>query len=252
MLPTLITIAETAGEQIMAVYQDPQLFAQLDHKSDQSPLTLADRRAHTCIADALAKHFPDIPLLSEEGKHTPYATRKDWTRFWLVDPLDGTKEFVQRNGDFTVNIALIDKGKPILGVIVAPAYGHTYTGIVGQGATRKSGTQSHPIQVRHRTRDWVALVSRAHASPEEQVFLADYPVTETQAVGSSLKFCRIAEGAADCYLRTGPTMEWDTAAGQAILEAAGGTITQIDGSPMTYNKENLRNPAFWCLGGKTL
>lgn len=249
MKDTLITIAREAGAEILKIYHDTDFSKVVDFKADDSPLTLADTASHKVIAARLAKHFPDIPILSEEGQQKEYAVRSQWKRFWLVDPLDGTKEFIKRNGDFTVNIALIEENRPVLGVIFAPTHDTVYAAFPETGAFKQVGEQpSQALHVNQKTENCVAVVSRSHASPEDQHVLSNYDVKETVSVGSSLKFCLVAEGTADLYFRSGPTMEWDTAAGQAILEHAGGSMSRIDGTPFRYNKESLLNPGFICKG----
>jgi 3'(2'), 5'-bisphosphate nucleotidase len=241
-------IARDAGAAIMSVYEGDHA---VEFKDDNSPLTAADRASHDIIVRGLKKHFPDIPVLSEEGRDIPYAQRKDWSRFWLVDPLDGTKEFIKRNGEFTVNIALVEGKTPVMGVVYVPAQDRMYFGVEGKGAFRQEGDKPlEPIRV--RTPDLSAgltvVMSRSHPSAELEDFLRDIHVAEALAVGSSLKLCAVAEGKADLYPRLGPTMEWDTGAGQALVYAAGGKVVQVDGSPLEYNKENLLNPYFIVSG----
>lgn len=218
-------------------------------KGDDSPLTCADRAAHRVIAAGLDAAFPEIPLLSEEGRAIPYAERRGWRCFWLVDPLDGTKEFIKRNGEFTVNIALVEDGQVRAGVVYVPATGTLYYGSAENGAWRQDGEVApRPIRVRKAPAALTVVMSRSHPSPELADTLRRFNVADALPVGSSLKFCVVAEGRADLYPRLGPTMEWDTAAGQAIVEAAGGTVTRLDGSPLRYNKENLLNPHFIVKG----
>lgn len=238
-----------AGQKIMEVYQLPDLMVVTEAKSDQSPLTLADKASHAVIVQGLTKHFPGIPVWSEEGRTIPYEERRHWKRFWLVDPLDGTKEFLKRNGEFTVNIALIEGMQPIMGVIYVPVTGVLYFGERDGGAfTQLPGLQPHPIRVSGDTPGRIAVGSRSHSSSEEAAVLQQYRVTDHVAVGSSLKFCLIAEGKANFYFRSGPTMEWDTAAGQAIVEAAGGRVTGRNGDLFTYNKPSPLNSSFICTG----
>ncbi len=246
-------IARAAGRAILEVYHHADFSQVVDFKADQSPLTLADQAAHQVIAPTLQEHYPTIPLISEEGADVDYATRRDWEYFWLVDPLDGTKEFIKRNGQFTVNIALIHHHQPVLGVIYAPVTGELYfavqTGYASDleagGYKQTAGEALETLRVRQSTKKRVAVRSSSHASEEEEQVLRQYGVTESIARGSSLKFCMIAEGKADIYYRHGPTMEWDTAAGQAIVEAAGGKMFQETSDRLfTYNKESLRNSSF--------
>lgn len=244
-LKKLMAITQDAGVAIMAVYGTEKL--EIQYKDDTSPLTAADQAAHDIILEGLQQNWPDIPVLSEEGGEIPYSVRRNWQRFWLVDPLDGTKEFIKRNGEFTVNIALIEKGCPVLGVVYAPVQEKMYCGVVGVGAYVAScGGALVPIRV--RTTDAkvgiTVVVSRSHPSAELQTYLRDLKVAETLALGSSLKFCAVAAGRADLYPRLGPTMEWDTAAGHAVVTAAGGEVQMLDGLPLRYNKENLLNPYF--------
>ena len=249
-LAKIIDIAHAAGEQIMGVYADSAASSQVDFKADNSPLTLADRRAHEVIAKELSQSFPAIPLLSEEGELPDYKTRRLWQEYWIVDPLDGTKEFINRNGEFTVNIALVRAREPVLGVVHAPAIGKTFYGHSGGGAFLQTrGGIPEPISVNHKQSERIAVRSKSHASKEEESVLEHYDVTDCISVGSSLKFCLVAEGKADIYYRHGPTMEWDVAAGQAVLQAAGGRVLDQTGpSPFLLTKENLLNGSFLCLG----
>jgi 3'(2'), 5'-bisphosphate nucleotidase len=244
-LPRLIEIAKKAGEEILAVYGTS--FSVLE-KADRSPLTQADRRSHEIIAQALAM-LDDLPVLSEEGKSIPYSVRKAWTRFWLVDPLDGTKEFVNRNGEFTVNIALIENGSPVLAVIYVPVSGVLYHAEKGRGARRIKGGVTTALPIAAGSGHLRIVGSRSHASAEFTEYAARlkarYPESDFVSAGSSLKFCLVAEGTADVYPRLGPTMEWDTAAGQLIVEEAGGSVEEAGTrATLAYNKSNLLNPHF--------
>jgi len=232
----------------------------VEHKADESPLTLADRLAHEIIL----KHLKStgLPILSEEGKEIPYMNRSWWSSFWLVDPLDGTREFVQRNGEFTVNIALIEEGIPVFGVVYAPVINTLYTGLEGHGAYRctneKNFSQPYEYLIQFATplpnstpdrNQFRVMASRSHFNQETRDFLnnLDTDGKELSLVnaGSSLKLCRVAEGAADLYPRLGPTMEWDTAAAHAVVRAAGKRVYRPDdGQELEYNKENLLNPSF--------
>ncbi len=243
---TLIDVCHKAGEKIMEIYHSSEW--NVEEKDDHSPLTKADKEAHLIIMKGLSELPVQFPIISEEGKNIPFEERKDWNTFWLVDPLDGTKEFIKRNGQFTVNIALIENNVPVLGFIFAPATGEMFYGIKGMGAFKISaeGVKTE-IKVSNRTSKLVAVGSSSHASEEDAALLAKYDIAETIKSGSSLKFCKVAEGLADIYLRTGPTMEWDTAAGQCIAECAGAIMTKLDESPFIYNKENLLNGGFICL-----
>lgn len=241
-----IEIACEAGEKIMEIYKTD--FG-VETKSDDSPLTQADLAAHRCIVAGLQQLDPEIPVLSEEGRALDYATRKQWTRYWLVDPLDGTKEFIKKNDEFTVNIALIDNGVPVMGVVHAPALKITYAGNAA-GAIKISDGARQAIACRKTADEPTLVVSRSHQDEALQKMLAG--IGEHQAVsrGSSLKFCIVAEAGADLYPRTGPTSEWDTAAGQAVVEAAGGQVLKLDDwQPLRYNqKESLLNPGFAVIG----
>jgi len=237
-------IAKMAGQAIMAIYNGE---IKVELKDDRSPLTAADKASHQVIVKGLEFAFPGIPILSEEGAAIPYAVRKDWQRFWLVDPLDGTKEFIKRNGEFTVNIALVDEGRPVVGVVYAPAQDKLFCGVEGQGAWMRQGEADQtPIRVREPDQEsgLTVVMSRSHPSPELAEYLKNLKVAEALPVGSSLKLCVVAEGLADLYPRLGPTMEWDTAAGHAVAEAAGAEVVTPEGGTLRYNKENLLNPFF--------
>ena len=241
-------IAEEAGQLIMTVYQRD--FA-VQNKQDASPLTEADMLAHNHIVQALSAATPEIPVLSEESAEVEGELRCSWQRYWLVDPLDGTKEFIKRNGEFTVNIALIEQGVPVLGVVHAPALGVSYWGAQGLGAFKQAGQE--PIKPIHvatppaNGQSWRVVGSRSHASLEFQEFVAQMGNAELVSMGSSLKLCLVAEGAADLYPRLGPTSEWDTAAAHAVVNAAGGQVfawPQL--VPLRYNQHanTLLNPFF--------
>ena len=249
-IQSLINIAGKAGDAILEIYNDSDFSSVVDFKSDNSPLTLADKASHVVIEKNLTETYPDIPLISEEGEQYEFDQRKEWDTFWLIDPLDGTKEFIKRNGEFTVNIALIHHGKPVLGVVYTPVKDVCYYGEEGKGAFKISRDHEKPLKVNNNDPKSVAVRSKSHPSPEEEVVLDRYGVKESISVGSSLKFCMVAEGKADIYYRHGPTMEWDTAAGQAVLEAAGGKVYQgnTEDVPFTYNKESLLNGSFLCIG----
>ncbi|PWJ59199.1 3'(2'), 5'-bisphosphate nucleotidase [Dyadobacter jejuensis] len=250
-IAAIIAIAKEAGEAIMAIYEDDQLKGQVAWKADHSPLTLADQAAHGVIQRALLAQYPAIPLLSEEGNLAPYSQRKTWQRYWCVDPLDGTREFINRNGEFTVNIALIEENKPVLGVIYVPVTGVVYAGSARDGAFKvdPQGLQNS-LKVRPKADSWVSVGSRSHASEYELKKLSKFPIAKSIAIGSSLKFGLLAEGLAQVYYRHGPTMEWDTAAGHAILKYSGGTLTGPQGEDFLYNKEDLHNGSFLCLVGE--
>ncbi|WP_323930167.1 3'(2'),5'-bisphosphate nucleotidase CysQ [Aeromonas caviae] len=241
-------IARAAGEAIMSIYSQP--FA-VEYKQDESPLTAADKGAHEVIVQALARLTPDIPVLSEESSPEVMAARLGWSRYWLVDPLDGTKEFVSRNGEFTVNIALIEQGTPRWGLVYAPVLDKLWYGGKGIGAWCVADGRHEAIQTRPHDAGqvWRVVGSRNHLSQETLEYLARFGELERGEIelvsmGSSLKFCIIAEGEAELYPRLAPTCEWDTGAAQAVLEGAGGSVTRLDGSPLCYNKPDILNPWF--------
>ncbi len=236
-------IVERAGAVIMRVY-DAGFTVQ--HKEDNSPLTLADLESQRVILEGLMALTPDIPILSEESAQAPWAERQTWRELWVVDPLDGTREFVKRNGEFTVNIALIVEHEPVLGVVAAPAQGLLYWGAVGVGAfSHHRGAAQMPIHVSAPGDPLRVVGSRSHASAQTTAYLKGAKPHVITGIGSSLKFCLVAEGKADLYPRFGPTSEWDTAAGQALLEAAGGHVTRLDGHRLRYNcRESVINGDF--------
>jgi len=241
-------IAVSAGRAILEVYQRD---FEVTQKEDQSPLTEADLASHRVIRDALAQLTPSIPLLSEESAEVDFSVRAGWPQYWLVDPLDGTKEFVKRNGEFTVNIALVRGSLPVLGVVHVPVTGVTYLGVVGSGATRQvADGQPAPIRVQVPCADPVRVVgSRSHANPRLGHFLEPLGSYELVSMGSSLKFCLLAEGKADLYPRLGPTSEWDTAAAHAVVVAAGGQVLTLENRPLQYNqKASFLNPDFIVFG----
>ena len=278
-LLTSIQAAIKAGDAILDVYRSAEF--EVEEKADKSPLTLADRRSHEVIVNYLTKF--DIPILSEEGRDIPYPERKKWDTYWLIDPLDGTKEFIKKNGEFTVNIAMIRKQKPVAGVVYVPDRDTLYFASTEIGAYKADAHQlaelligkkersdqlaglsaSEPgprlknlmglstiLPVNQSTnRPYTIAGSRSHATPELEAFVEqtrrEQGEVEFISAGSSLKLCLVAEGRADIYPRTGPTMEWDTAAGQAVVECSGGKVYKYDTEePLGYNKENLLNPWF--------
>ena len=278
-LLTSIQAAITAGAAILDVYRSPDF--EVEEKTDKSPLTLADRRSHEVIVNYLAKF--DIPILSEEGRDIPYPERNKWDTYWLIDPLDGTKEFIKKNGEFTVNIAMIRHNKPVAGVIYVPDRDTLYFASTGIGAYKADAHQITGLLVEQEerpdqsagssdsgnvqrlkdiigkstslpidtstNRPYTIAGSRSHATPELEAVVEkkrrEHGEVEFISAGSSLKLCLVAEGRADIYPRTGPTMEWDTAAGQAVVECSGGKVYQYDTEePLDYNKENLLNPWF--------
>lgn len=253
LIQNIIEITHKAGDKIMEIYERD--FA-IYEKSDESPLTEADLAAHNCIVDGLTS-VSEFPILSEESANIPWDERKQWSSYWLVDPLDGTKEFIKKNGEFTVNIALIKDGVPVFGVVFAPVLEQTYVGVGGKGAYKITAGVQVPITptVRATGETWKIVGSRSHQSPEIKALLDSLDgETELVAMGSSLKLCLVAEGAAHLYPRLGPTSEWDTGAAQAVVEAAGGKVTIIedsanalkaDAAPLKYNqKDSVLNPYF--------
>ena len=243
MLSSVIEIARKAGEEILRVYGES--FG-VSYKEDRSPLTDADRNSNTVITGELSRLFADIPVISEEDALAPYEARKKFRRFWLIDPLDGTKEFIKRNGEFTVNIALIEERVSVLGVVYAPAKGLLYYAAKGEGAYKVSGGGS-PIRLPRRelVEGEIRVVSsRSHPSPRAEEYLKRFRIKENVHAGSSLKFCVVAEGGADLYPRFGETTEWDTAAGQCVAEEAGVLVVGLDGERLIYNKESLIQPGF--------
>ncbi len=258
LVQALAQIACEAGREIMEVYERAGDIAVIS-KGDESPLTEADTRANTTISHALAKLTPHIPVISEEAALLPFEQRRSWQEYWLVDPLDGTKEFISRNGEFTVNIALVRKGVPVIGVVHAPVTGHRWLGVAGLGAWKQ--TSDGPLE-RLRTRllpadigqtEFRVVASRRHGGDTLRAALAHLEPQvghlSLLSLGSSLKFCAIAEGKADFYARFAPTCEWDTAAAQVILEAAGGGVVDTALTPLVYNtKDSILNPSFLALG----
>ncbi|MDT8388606.1 MAG: 3'(2'),5'-bisphosphate nucleotidase CysQ [Thiogranum sp.] len=241
-------IAVRAGEQILEIYNTD---FSVEQKEDQSPLTAADLASHQTIVNALRPLTPDIPVLSEESAALPYEERSRWQTYWLIDPLDGTREFIKRNGEFTVNIALIHAGVPVLGVVHVPVSGVTYAACEGRGAFKDMpGVGEKAIRVRSLGEGPVAVVgSRSHQGDSLKAFLAKLGDHEIVSMGSSLKICLVAEGTADVYPRLGLTSEWDTAAAQCVVEQAGGAVTDLEMQPLRYNtKDSLLNPFFLVFG----
>jgi 3'(2'), 5'-bisphosphate nucleotidase len=262
----LFAVAAEAGAAILDIYDTD--FG-VSHKQDSSPLTAADQRSHTILLTRLRELSPRLPVLSEEGKAIPYNERREWEYFWLVDPLDGTKEFVKRNGEFTVNIALIRGDRPVIGMVYVPVSGTFYFAAEGLGAYKlvNDGAVSRSLtfdalrgrsrrlpfhdmrEAAQREASLVVIASRSHGTAEGEAFInamkQRYNNVEIMSAGSSLKFCFVAEGAADLYPRFGPTMEWDTAAAQCIVEEAGGVVVDLSGNRLRYNKESLLNSNFF-------
>ena len=242
-------LARRAGDAIMAIYRED---FDVEMKEDCSPLTAADLAAQTVIAAGLAQLDPVLPVVSEEASQSPWEQRRTWSRYWLVDPLDGTREFVKRNGEFTVNIALIEQGETVLGVVLAPVTEELFVAARGHGAwwQVQEGAEWERIFTRELANPPVAAGSRSHGGMAETVMRRllgeEYRL---QPLGSSLKFCLLARGAADVYLRRGPTSEWDTAAAQCVLEEAGGAVLDLNGQSLRYNRgESVINPEFLAVG----
>ena len=252
----VIDLARQAAADILSIYDSASFEADaaLQHKDDHSPLTAADLASHRCIVAGLRALTPEIPVLSEESKDADIAARRGWNTLWLVDPLDGTREFVKRNGEFTVNIALIEDGVATFGVIQQPVTGALWHGAPGRGAFRRDGAADVAIHARIPAASPLRIAaSRSHRDARTQALLDALPGSDVLGCGSSLKFCRIAEGAMDLYPRFGPTSEWDTAAGQAILEAAGGAVLDPQGRAFRYNqRDTLLNGDFVALGDLAL
>lgn len=246
-LSVMVDAALKAGKEIMEVYGTDDFKVEL--KADSSPLTIADKRSNALIVDILKREFPFIPILAEESSDD--LTRIYSPRCFIVDPLDGTKEFIKRNGEFTVNIALAYKGKSVVGVVYVPVTGELYTGVLGGGAYRHSPSGNiEKLHVSDRTTALVIMRSRSHGDPREEELLEKYSdrIARTVTAGSSIKGCKVAAGEADIYIRFGPTMEWDTAAMQCVCEAAGAILLQTDGTPLTYNRKNpLNDKGFYII-----
>ncbi len=241
-------IAHQAAAKILSVYNTD--FA-IEHKDDHSPLTEADMAAHECIVQRLKSLTPAIPILSEESAEIDYTTRSQWTEYWLVDPLDGTREFIKRNGEFTVNIALINRHEPVLGVVQVPVTGVCYSASLNYGAYKSApGMSLSPLHTRRaQAANFAIAGSRSHGSERFKDFIESLDSAEVVSIGSSLKSCLIAEGRVDLYPRFGPTSEWDTGAAQCIVEQAGGRVTDMNFNRLLYNtKPSLINPSFLVIG----
>jgi 3'(2'), 5'-bisphosphate nucleotidase len=246
LLESLLPVARAAGEEILQVYATE---FEVRDKDDASPVTEADERAEALILPELTALTPDVPIVSEEAAAAGVLPEAG-SRFWLVDPLDGTKEFVSRNGEFTVNIALVEDGRPVLGVVLCPALGRLYAGAVGEGAFVEDEEGRREIACRRPPADGLTIVSsRSHGDADAlEAFLAGRPVASSVPAGSSLKFCLVAAGEADLYPRLGRTMEWDTAAGHAVVSAAGGRVSAVSGGELGYGKPGFENPHFVAEG----
>ncbi len=252
LVETVCELARHAGEAIMAVYAGE--FA-VETKQDASPLTQADLAAHQVLVQGLQALTPDWPVLSEESAYIPWQQRARWSRYWLVDPLDGTREFVKRNDEFTVNVALIENSQSCLGVVLAPVTSELAWAWKGAGCWYRAAAQAPTERIRVRSAPPCPVVasSRSHTGAEERSMLDRLGQHERIALGSSLKFLRIGQGQADLYLRLGPTSEWDTAAAQCVLEEAGGAVLDTQGHPLRYNtKESLLNPSFIAVGDQSV
>ena len=246
LLPEALKIADIASQEVLRIYLTD---FKVDYKADESPITAADLASHRVIVEGLRELSHDIPILSEEGADIPWEERKHWRRFWLIDPIDGTKDFTQRTDEFTVNIALIEDGVPVLGVVTAPALKEAYWGAQGEGAFKRDRTGAiRQISVAE-PKDVVRVVaSKNHLNEDTKAFIQKFESHELVQAGSSLKFCRVAEGQADIYPRLGPTCEWDTGAAHAVLNAAGGKVETLEGKPLVYGKEDVLNPFFVASG----
>jgi len=247
-----IVLAHAAADAILAIYEHA---FDVERKADASPLTAADLAAHRILVEGLERLTPDVPVLSEEdAEHVAFNTRREWNRLWLVDPLDGTREFVKRNGEFTVNLALIVDGEPVFGIVQAPVTGELWHATRGGPAYKRDAEGETEVRSRRpATAPLRVAASRSHRDTRTEAFIARMGETEPLSLGSSMKFCRLAEGGLDVYPRFGPTSEWDTAAGQAVLEAAGGVVLDPKGRPLRYNqRDTLLNGDFFALGDPAL
>jgi 3'(2'), 5'-bisphosphate nucleotidase len=250
-LQSVISLAKEAGHRIMEIYGSD---FRVGAKEDQSPLTAADLAAHHCLVEGLSGLRPAHPVMSEESGGVEFGIRSEWETFWLIDPLDGTKEFIKRNGEFTVNVALIHRHTPVLGVVYAPAKGLCYFASEGCGAFRQQAeAEPEPIRVCSVAPATVRVVgSRSHGTIALDLFLSRLGAHDLVSIGSSLKLCLVADGTADLYPRIGLTSEWDTAAAQCVVQEAGGRVTTLNGEPLLYNtKESILNPYFLVFGDRT-
>ncbi len=248
LIDDLTIISKMAGDAILAIYNSKDENFEIDYKKDNSPLTQADKKSNEIICNELKKITPTIPILSEEGQNIEYSERKEWNRFWLIDPLDGTKEFIKKNGEFTVNIALIENGCPILGIVHAPVLNTTWHGSIDDGSfiVENNNKKSINATAPKENSSVKVVSSRSHSNnPKLENFLSTIKKYELVKMGSSIKICLVADGSAHFYPRFGPTMEWDTAAAHAVVKFAGGNILNLNtDKELTYNKENLLNPEF--------
>lgn len=249
----VIELARKASRRIMEIYEDEQIDWNVEAKSDKSPLTIADKESNAIICAGLEASFPHIPILSEEKKNASFDERKNWPYCWVVDPLDGTKEFIKKNGEFTVNIALVAHGKPVMGVVFVPAQDVMYYAEQGKGAYKvEAEQQTSKLQAAlydKSLKGMKVVSSRSHMNDETRDFVSQFDSPELMSAGSSLKFMLVAEGTAHVYPRIAPTMEWDTAAAQIVVEESGGSVVNFTtGEALAYNKENLLNPYFVVYG----
>ncbi len=258
LLQKVILLCEKAGAAILEVYDRDQELA-IETKVDNSPVTDADLAAHKVIVSELTNYLDGVPVLSEEGRLPDWDVRKEWETYWIIDPLDGTKEFINRNGEFTVNVALVHKGEPVLGVVYVPVLAVTYCGIKNVGAWKIQGGKKEKISsrslsnIKNSTEKFVIVASRRHGAEEVNALIEKlesiFGELESRSMGSSLKLCLVAEGKADLYPRLALTSEWDTAAAQAVVESAGGHVYRLDLSPLRYNtKDDILNPWFYVVG----
>lgn len=245
----LCEVAVEAGKKIMEIYESDDFDVEL--KDDNSPLTKADLISNQTIEKYLSRYFDEFPILSEEGKNISYEERKNWSKYWCVDPLDGTKEFINKTDEFTVNIALIEDHYPVIGVIYAPASKELWYTRDGASYYIHLGEREQIHVNSDDSEGLIAVQSRSHLSQKDADYYSNFNIKENIGIGSSLKFCKVADGSAHIYRRSGPTMEWDTAAGQAILEQAGGAVLLDSGERFFYNKEDLLNPSFVCIADKS-
>jgi len=246
ILPEVIRVADEASDRVLHIYQSD---FKVSYKEDESPITAADIASHEIIVRGLRNISRDIPILSEESVAAPWEERRHWRRFWLIDPIDGTRDFTQRTGEFTVNIAMIEDGVPVMGVVTAPALKEAFWGVKGEGAHKRDRTGLiHRIRVAEPGEVKRVVASKNHLNDETRAFIDSLGEHQTVQAGSSLKFCRIAEGHADIYPRMGPTSEWDTGAAHAVLRAAGGDVRSLDGLTLQYGKKDVLNPHFIAAG----
>lgn len=251
-IAAILSDLNQAAAAILDIYRSADL--EVEIKKDNSPLTLADKTSHQIITSSLKKLYPDIPVISEEAKLAPYKVRKNWHYFWLLDPLDGTKEFISKNGEFTINLALIRGSQPIFGAILAPVEKVIYFAQKDRGAyVKKAGSTPKLLRARTESRKTIVVArTRSHKNKKEEPIISKLGRIKVISAGSALKFCLVAQARADIYLRGGPTMEWDTAAGQCIAAESGAKTFCLDGQPFLYNKESLLNPGLICTANQEL